>query len=89
MDSRVRVAVAAVSHSEAVGPVINTGFFEKANKSNSNIIPVEFRVKCRGTSLMPVKNKKCNFAGITVPFLDETATKLFVPLCYTEILRCG
>ena len=47
MDSRVRVAVAAVSQFEAVGPVINTGFFEKAKKSNSNIIPVEFRVKCR------------------------------------------
>jgi len=38
---------------------------------------------------MPVKNKKCNFVGITVPFFDETTIKLFVPLCYTEIPRCS
>jgi len=40
IDSRERVAVAVVAQAGAVPPVIFTGVFEKASKSNSNIIPV-------------------------------------------------
>ena len=40
IDSSERVAVAVVAYVGAVPPVILTRFFEKASKSNSNIIPV-------------------------------------------------